>query len=303
MKKKIQYSALLLLFASFSIHGQSEATYEIVFESNWSQATHPHASGNLPSQAHWSPFAIAIHNDQADFLSMGELASQGVENIAETGNTTVFLEEVSAAITAGNAKEGFQADGIGTSLGSVIFDTVLTEDYPLLTILSMIAPSPDWFIASDGLLLFDGTDWTQEVIFDVYAYDAGTDSGTDYASSNSDTNPAQPISSLQGVVPFSSEKIGTFTVTLSTVLSVEESSLETMTKIYPNPTTGIFQLQNDTNSLIDVRIYNAVGQVVYSGEKVERITSISLESLPSGIYFMKLETPSGIVSTKKIVKQ
>lgn len=303
MRTTIQSLAVLLLLAPLSSMGQSEATYEIIFDSNWSQATHPHTSGSLPSQAHWSPFAIAVHNDQVDFLSMGDLASQGIENIAETGNTSVFLQDVNTAITNGTAKEGFQAGDIDDALGSVIFDVVLTEEYPLLTILSMIAPSPDWFVATDGLELFDGTNWTQEIILDVYAYDAGTDNGVDYQSANTDANPPQVISSLQGVTPFSSEKIGSFTVTLSTLLGIEETSLDTKTRIYPNPSTGIFQLQNSTNETLTVTIVNALGQKVFGEGNVGTSKLISLEDFPSGIYFMYLETSSGAVTTKKLVKQ
>jgi hypothetical protein len=282
---------------------QSEATYEVIFESNWSQATHPHGSGSLPSQAHWSPFAVAVHNDQVDFLSMGDLASQGVENIAETGNTSVFLQEVNTAITGGTAKEGFQAGDIDDALGSVLIDVVLTEEFPLLTVLSMIAPSPDWFVATDGLLLYDGNDWTQEVIFDVYAYDAGTDDGVDYQSANSDSNPAQPISSLQGVNPFSSEKIGTFTVTLSSVLGLEEATIDSMIQLYPNPSTGVFHLQNGSDESVRLSVLNAIGQKIYSMNNVGKSASISLESFPSGIYFLNVITSSGTVLTKKLVKQ
>ncbi|MBV1924880.1 MAG: spondin domain-containing protein [Dokdonia sp.] len=303
MRTTIQSLAVLLLLAPLSSMGQSEATYEIIFDSNWSQATHPHTSGSLPSQAHWSPFAIAVHNDQVDFLSMGDLASQGIENIAETGNTSVFLQDVNTAITNGTAKEGFQAGDIDDALGSVIFDVVLTEEYPLLTILSMIAPSPDWFVATDGLELFDGTNWTQEIILDVYAYDAGTDTGVDYQSANTDANPPQVISSLQGVTPFSSEKIGSFTVTLSTLLGIEETSLDTKTRIYPNPSTGIFQLQNSTNETLTVTIVNALGQKVFGEGNVRESKVISLADFPTGIYFLYLETPSGSVVTKKLVKQ
>ena len=303
MKTILQYIPVLLLFTSLSMMSQSEATYEVIFESNWSQATHPHSSGSLPSQAHWSPFAVAVHSDQVDFLSMGSLASQGVENIAETGNTSVFLQEVNTAVTAGTAKEGYQAGDIDDALGSVLIDAVLTEDFPLLTVLSMIAPSPDWFVATDGLLLFDGNDWTQEVILDVYAYDAGTDDGADYQSANSDSNPAQPISSLDGVNPFSSEKIGTFTVTLSFVLGLEETSIDSMIQLYPNPSTGVFHIQNGSGESVRLSVLNAVGQKMYSMDSVGSAATISLESFPTGIYFLNIRTASGNVLTKKLLKQ
>ncbi|MCZ6595238.1 MAG: hypothetical protein O6943_10045, partial [Bacteroidetes bacterium] len=57
---------LLLSISLFSIYSfaQSEATYSVTFTSNWTQTAHPHSSGNLPGNAHWSKLVGATHNDQ-----------------------------------------------------------------------------------------------------------------------------------------------------------------------------------------------------------------------------------------------
>ena len=86
-------------------------------------------------------------------------------------------------------------------------------EYPLVTLVTMIAPSPDWFVGVSGLSLLDEFGWVNELEVVLYPYDSGTDDGTTYSSANADSSPKQPIRSLRGVTPFSDAPIGTFTFT------------------------------------------------------------------------------------------
>lgn len=79
---------------------------------------------------------------------------------------------------------------------SLTFDVRLGA--PLVTLVSMIAPSPDWFVGVAGLSLVEGGDWRDEVVVELFAYDAGTDSGPTYTSSNQVTQPQAPITKIQG---------------------------------------------------------------------------------------------------------
>ena len=45
--------------------------------------------------------------------------------------------------------------------------------YPLVSALTMIAPSPDWFVGVDSLNLCDGASWKSKVTVPMYAWDAG----------------------------------------------------------------------------------------------------------------------------------
>ena len=79
----------------------------------------------------------------------------------------------------------------------------------------MIAPSPDWFVGVHDLDLCDSSgQWRSEVVVDLLPYDAGTDSGPSYTSSDADTSPKQAITAL--VSPplgdgKAAPKLGTFT--------------------------------------------------------------------------------------------
>ena len=91
----------------------------------------------------------------------------------------------------------------------------ISRDYPLVSIVSMLAPSPDWFVGVDSLsLLDDEGQWRDEIVIPLFLFDAGTDSGPTYGSPNQVTTPFANTTLIEGfpalvddaLVPF-----GTFT--------------------------------------------------------------------------------------------
>jgi spondin-1 len=68
------------------------------------------------------------------------------------------------------------------------------SDHHLVSLVSMISPSPDWFVGVSGLeLCLSNGSWVDEKILNLYPYDAGTDSGPTYTSSDSPTIPREAI--------------------------------------------------------------------------------------------------------------
>ena len=57
----------------------------------------------------------------------------------------------------------------------------------------MIAPSPDWFVGVDSFNLFENGEFVDQKTEILYVYDAGTDNGTKYNSTNEPTVPPVPI--------------------------------------------------------------------------------------------------------------
>ena len=186
------------------------ATYQVVFDATWSATTHP---ADFPAGAHFSPLIGAVHNGGASFWALGDTATGGIEVMAETGATGPLTAEINAAMPDG-ALTVINGRGIGSPASAEINGITVREDFPLVTLVTMIAPSPDWFVGVAGQpLLMDDGRWAEEVLIVLYPLDSGTDSGTTYRSSNRDTSPPQPIRSLKGTSPFSDAPIGTFTFT------------------------------------------------------------------------------------------
>jgi hypothetical protein len=140
----------------------------------------------------------------------GDIASNGIEIMAETGSISALkLEFVAAGSTTGVKIEVAGIDSPDTV--ATTFD--ITPSHPLVSLVTMIAPSPDWFIGVSDLELYDGAAWVPQVTIDLLAYDAGTDSGVDFTSPDADVTPHEPIALLGA--PFTgTPALGTFTFTL-----------------------------------------------------------------------------------------
>jgi len=71
--------------------------------------------------------------------------------------------------------------------------------------------------------------------------------------------------------------------------------------VYPNPTGGIFNIES-TNAISSFEIYNSFGKLIYSESGLNRqaIKRIDLSDYAKGIYFLKIQTITG-VATKKLL--
>jgi hypothetical protein len=171
------------------------ARYRFTFDVSWSAATHPQ---DFPSDAHFSPLVGATHAASVRFWQEGTAASDGVRDMAERGRTTPLDSEVRAAITAGAAQFLLLGGNIARSPGSVSLEFDVTQSHPLVTLVSMVAPSPDWFTGVSGVPLLDNGQWVDRLVLELGPWDAGTDSGTTFTSPDQVTQPRQPVSPITG---------------------------------------------------------------------------------------------------------
>ncbi|WP_422107895.1 spondin domain-containing protein [Winogradskyella sp.] len=305
--KKTTLGLTLLTLTVASLFAQSTATYDISFTSTWNSSDH----GTLPSSAHWSDLVGANHNANITFWEMGGMATQGIEDVAELGVNTAFNSEVQAAINAGHAEQWLRQpfSPFAAISTATLNDITVSEDFPLLTLVSMIAPSPDWMIAVNGLNLWDtaNNSWKDTFTIDLFPYDAGTEDGYGYSINNTATVPQGVITNIAGVAgyPFNSEKVGTLTITLkNTSLSTNDFNNPTTVKLYPNPnTTGKVTISN-VNGLSQISIYNALGKRVKQLElanNAKRQNTVDVTDLRAGIYIVKLTNNSGAIETKKLI--
>jgi len=169
------------------------ATYELVFRSSWSAATHPVA---FPPNPHFSPLIGGTHNGSVAFWQVGGTATAGMEKMAETGQTSPLDSEIQSAISAGTADQLLQFGGLGTSPASRTVQFAVNAEYPRLTLVSMLAPSPDWFVGVGGLELLQNGQWVDNLVVPLQVWDAGSDSGITYLAANQNTFPKDPIAGV-----------------------------------------------------------------------------------------------------------
>ena len=173
---------------------ESEARYRVTFAATWSAVTHP---TNFPDGPHFSGLIGATHDADTRIWQLGELASDGIESMAETGGKMKLLAEIDDLIAAGTAHGKLSGGGLSTPPSSVRMEFDIVSSHPYVTLVSMLAPSPDWFVGVSALSLVaeDGT-WKEREKVMLRLYDAGTDDGARFMSGNADSDPPQPISRL-----------------------------------------------------------------------------------------------------------
>lgn len=190
----------------------ASAQYQLAFKTTWSAATHP---TDFPISPHFSGLIGASHKSETHLWQAGELSSPGIKNMAETGSKSPLGEEIDALIASGEACLKISDVGINyPSPETVTLTLTVTRDCPIVSIVSMIAPSPDWFVGVDSVRLYEDGAWVNQKVIELYPFDAGTDSGPTYASPNAVTSPPETISRIEGD-PFlnggSVAPLGTFT--------------------------------------------------------------------------------------------
>ncbi|WP_456439915.1 T9SS type A sorting domain-containing protein [Psychroserpens sp.] len=310
----LSFKSLILFIGVIQIgtvFSQTTASYDITFLSVWENEIVDPVFGNgttaIPGNAHWSNLVGATHNSNYTLVEMGALASTGVKNIAEAGNNDALMAEVLNEVnTTGNADQWLQEpfSPFAAISSATLSGIVVSSDFPLLSLVSMIAPSPDWMIAINSVNLRNGNTWVNEIEIELFPYDAGTDSGSLYTSLDQPTLPnPEPISVLINQAPFNAKPIGTITISLDEVLSIDNQDL-TKVLMSPNPSNGLIKIStSNANILKKASVFDVLGKQVatISNKNLDVSLNLNLTALNRGVYLVRLELEDGSQSTKRLV--
>ena len=160
------------------------ARYKLTFNAPWSVQTHPN---EFPASSHFSGLIGMTHNGNAMLFTEGETASEGIKNMAEKGSKNPLETEIQNFISNGIGFTLISGGGINSSPGEVSLEFDIIISHSLVSVVSMLAPSPDWFIAGGNINLIENNEWVTNKTITVDIYDAGTDDGATFLS------PDEPI--------------------------------------------------------------------------------------------------------------
>ena len=264
--------ALAALLVIMPAQGKAQsATYRVTFEGKWTTAVTP---DGVPGGAHFSPLIGAVHNDQVTFWREGGTASAGIESMAEVGGTNALKTDITAA--GSNAGAIIERIGNIGATATVTADFTVTSTHPLVTLLTMVAPSPDWFVGVSGLSLLDAQgDWLASHMVDLFPYDAGTEEGTEFSLSNAATSPQGTITSIKGMGKFSNEPIASLTftrqsvtpeITSATTFTVDEgtTAVETLTAKDQDSTAADLEWSKAGGADADHFTLSAAGELAFA---------------------------------------
>ncbi len=165
------------------------AEYTVIVKSTWTKVSHPF---EYPSDAHFSGMIGASHNAKYSIFAIGRRPTPGLERLSEEGKHSPLDTEIRAAIDQGNALMLFESGGLKNWKDSMVATVRVDRAHPLVSVVNMIAPSPDWFTGASDVNLADNGAWITRRTVTLYAYDSGGDDGTTYKAKDKDTNPKKP---------------------------------------------------------------------------------------------------------------
>ena len=90
-------------------------------------------------------------------------------------------------------------------------------------------------------------------------------------------------------------------IMITSVTAIHENDLNAGIKVYPNPASNFVNVTSEVG-LLNVRIVNYTGQVVYQQNVSDNNVKISTSELSAGIYILQMETEKGWASQKLVVE-
>lgn len=168
----------------------SESTYKFTITGLWQT---PQFS--VPPSAHFTYFVGLIHDEKTSIWREATLASPGIEAVAEVGNALPLSIELDSLVAN---KKAIAVVSIPppSPTGNISRSVYFNSNFSHISFVSMIAPSPDWFVGVKNLNLYRNDQWLDDTTVQLYVYDAGTEDGDVFAYNNPATVPQQPIQLL-----------------------------------------------------------------------------------------------------------
>jgi hypothetical protein len=170
------------------------AQYSVTFTRLWTDKTHPfeYPEAGVLTGPHFSGLIGATHGDGYSIFKEGTPPTPGLEKLSEEGKHSPLDQEIKDAITAGKAGALFETGPIRDAAKTETVTFTVSSQFPMVSAVAMIAPSPDWFAGAANVNLMEGGQWVSSKSVDLSAYDSGGDDGTTYKAADKDNNPKKP---------------------------------------------------------------------------------------------------------------
>lgn len=168
------------------------ARFSVTFSSLWSSLTFR----ETPIDPSLGDLVGATHNSELSLWAPEELATMGVQQLAQTGSTTTLSQEVGFSIGGNLADNLIVGPGVREA-GVSTFEITVDRDFPLLSLVSRLSDSPDWFTGVQSLSLLDeDAAFVDDLDIMLMPWDAGVDSSTGFGAEAMATVPVDTVSSL-----------------------------------------------------------------------------------------------------------
>jgi len=174
--------------------------YRVEFTPLWTKDNFPfeYPDTSLIHKPHFSGLIGTAHNASYHLFLDGQMPTPGLERLSEEGKHDPLSAEINAAIGAGNALALTESDPLKDFSQTATAEVTVDDAHPMVSLVAMIAPSPDWFAGVSDVNLRDNGSWVDSKTVDATAWDSGGDDGTTYLADDKDNDPKKPTSMNKG---------------------------------------------------------------------------------------------------------
>ncbi|XP_016947442.1 spondin-1 [Drosophila biarmipes] len=198
------------------------AVYKVVLHTYWTRELFPKHYPDWRPTAQWTKTLGRTHNANYALYHIGQPATAAVKQFAESGRTDLLdsnageqqQQQMQMQMQTGKSPPGAAGSSFNTtSSGSTstnpersVFDefsmpaiplgagrseakVFVDSNHSLVSLMTRIVPSPDWFIGVDSFELCVGGSWIDTVTVELDPLDAGTDNGFTFTAPNWPTAP------------------------------------------------------------------------------------------------------------------
>ncbi|CAF0809451.1 unnamed protein product [Adineta steineri] len=175
-----------------------EAKFQLTFQGLWSKQTHPK---DWPPEhlLHWSDIIGATHSQEYSLWNFGDIASDGLKQVAEWGAIGTMQKEIKNHTKFGVIRNVMIVPGLWTVNVSKSTAGAFTtsRNHHFLSFVTMLGPSPDWVAGISGLdLCLPNCTWVDSYEELLHPIDAGTDMGVRYNGPKRPEMTRKPISPI-----------------------------------------------------------------------------------------------------------
>jgi hypothetical protein len=110
----------------------------------------------------------------------------------------------------------------------------------------------------------------------------------------------------RGMVTLETSKFLDSLICTSNATAVNEFQVSSSTfQVYPNPSSGVFQLETSNLKLetLKIQVYNAIGEMVLSETVNQQKSTINLSDRSNGVYFIKANSEAGVLTEKVLLSR
>ncbi|WP_345256557.1 spondin domain-containing protein [Flaviaesturariibacter amylovorans] len=165
-----------------------DVTYAVTFTGKWASPRF-----GVPAGVHFTELVGAVHAPDTLLWEAGAPASRAVQLVAEDGVSTELLQQVDALLASGSARQAINRPAPPPD-GPDSFQLRLSRKHSAVSVITMLAPTPDWFTGISAFPLYRGHRWVRDTTLFLFAYDAGTKEGNAFSY---DFPPTVPRGTVQ----------------------------------------------------------------------------------------------------------